>query len=99
MVMRDPTQAEMENPDLAAKWICAETGEIYEVTPAMFKEWQETPGKVMPIGDDGPRIMVFKNEKIDKYTIVKAAKSPFNGEWYPKYLPDGSRPKAPGQPN
>lgn len=94
----DYGEEELFDTEHAAPWICTETGEIFMLTPGQFEQWRVTPGKQRPHGDWTPRVVVFRNDETGRYTIVRARRSPFNGELYAPVLPDGTRQRAPGEP-
>jgi hypothetical protein len=73
-----------DDPNLATHWMCDETGEQFSLTPAKYQEWFTAPDRLRNDPNYPQGLLVFKNEKTGRYTIVRAEIDPVTKEWYIK---------------
>ncbi len=83
-----------DDPNLATHWMCEESGEHFDLTPAKFDNWVKNPDQVR-YDKSHPGLIVFKNPKTGRFTIVPADVDPFTKDWYIKQNSKGEKVPLP----
>jgi hypothetical protein len=80
-----------DDPNLVTHWMCEETGAHFDLTPAKYQDWMNSPDKVKHDPNQLSRLVVFQNPTTGRYTVVRAEIDPLTREWF---IPTNSKGEA-----